>query len=65
MAHQSTSKHQTRANVIRLEPRIVGEDGRDIIAGCEHSEHVLYGEPSATNGRFATKDLRICDDPIE
>lgn len=54
-----------REHILPLEPGIPFQDGRDVIPGGEHAEHVLHGEPPPADDRFPTEDGGIHDDPGE
>ena len=48
-----------------LEPRITLQYGLVIIAGRQHPQHVLDGQTTASNDRFAAVNPRIGGDSLK
>lgn len=65
MAHDALRVGQAGEYVLPFHPRVAGEDDLDGVAGGEHAEDVLYGEPVPADDRFAAEDLRVVRDALE
>jgi hypothetical protein len=62
MANQSSGVFDASEHVIALEPGVTGEDGVDVVPGCEHSENVLHREPMTAHDGLAAEDPGIDGD---
>jgi len=52
-------------DVFALKPRVPFQDGRDVISGGEHAEHVLDSQAPTANDRLPAEDGGVHDDSGE
>jgi len=62
VTHEPPRVFDAREHIFTLEPGIPFQNGRDIVPSREHAEHVLHGEPPATNDGLPTRRWR--DSPL-
>lgn len=65
MPHHAAGVYQACLNVLGLEPRIAFEYRRRVVAGRQHPQYVLDGQPATSDNRLAAENTRHDRDSIE
>ena len=62
ISHQAHRVDEACLDVLRLEPRVRGQDSLRPIPGGEHPEDMLHGQPAPAEDRLLAEDLGIHGD---
>lgn len=65
VGHEAPGINETRANILRFQPWVAGENRVGRVPGGEHPKDVLDGQSPVADDRLAGEDRRIDGNPVQ